>query len=340
MNRNNGRQIGERLILLRDYLISNADKTHTVSMKDIQSHYANHEITGKEEKPLNHKTIYRDLDAVGEVFGLNIQYDEHKKGYSLLNAPFEAYELRLIIDSIQASRFITQQEARKLTEKVKATFGSRKQKDLNRQAYVYDRIRSMNDSVVKEADRIHQAIASDCKIAFHYFHLTPSKQKSYSNDGTQYRVSPFALYWNSGNLYLYAYDGAKFRYFRVDRMERITRPIPEPREGKDLFNAKSLTSQKAKVFQMYSGPGYDVKLRFANELTDQVIDQFGRETMLFPDGSSHFTFTVPVEVSPNFYAWVATFGSHSQIIGPPEVVEGMRNFLKEHLNMYKDDGNT
>ena len=340
MMRNNGREIAARLLLLREYLYSNADKTHAVSMEDILQHYANNGHTGKGERPLNIKTVYRDLDALGADFGLDITYSEKKKGYILNNPLFEPYELRLIVDSIQASKFITQQEARKLTEKVKAHFGSRKRQDLNRQAYVYDRIRSMNDSVVREADRLHEAIAADRKIAFHYFHLTPSKQKSYSKGGERYEVSPFALYWNGGNLYLYAYDGEMFRYFRVDRMERITVPLPFPREGKDLFNAKNLTRQKAKVFQMYSGEAYDVKLRFRNELTDAVIDQFGRDIVMIPDGSKHFTFTVPVEVSPPFYAWVATFGRRAKIISPAPVVEGMKDFLQRAADMYKDDGNT
>ena len=245
--RNNGREIAARLLLLREYLYSNADKTHADSLKDIQRHYANKGYTGKDDKPLNIKTIYSDLTALQADFGMEIEYSERHKGYLLRNPLFESYELSLIVDSIQASKFITQQEARKLTEKVKENFGSRKRQDLNRQAYVYDRIRSMNDSVVREADRLHEAIAADSKIAFHYYHLTPSKQKSYSKGGERYEVSPFALYWNGGNLYLYAYDGEMFRHFRVDRMERITVPLPFPREGKDLFNAKNLTRQKAKV---------------------------------------------------------------------------------------------
>lgn len=194
--------------------------------------------------------------------------------------------------------------------------------------------------MVRETDRIHEAIGANRKIGFLYFHLRPDRKKEYSNGGKIIRVSPFALYWNGGNLYLYAYDGKKFRYYRVDRMERITQPLPEEREGKDLFSAKSLTSQKAKVFQMYSGAAHNVKMRFRNELTDSVIDQFGRDIVMIPDGSEHFTITAAVEVSPPFYAWVSTFGRRAKIISPPEAVEGMKDFLQKAAEMYKDDGNT
>ncbi len=340
MNRNNGREIGARLIILRDYLYSNADKTHAVSMKDIQREYANRGFSGKNGAPLNIKTIYSDLAALEGDFGLELEYVEKHKGYILLNPPFEAYELRLIVDSVQASKFITQAEAKKLSEKIVKHFGNGRRQNLNRQAYVYDRIRSQNDSVVKETDRIYEAITTDRKIGFRYFHLHPDRKKEYSKGGKQIIVSPFALYWNGGNLYLYAYDRKKFRYYRVDRMERITQPLTEEREGKDLFNEKSLTTQKAKVFQMFSGKAYSVKMRFRNELTDAVIDQFGRDLLMIPDGAEHFTITAAVEVSPPFYAWIASFGCRAKIISPPEAVEGMKDFLQKAADMYKDDGNT
>ena len=343
MNRNNGREIGARLIILRDYLFANADKTHAVSMKEIQREYSNKGFTGKNGVPLNKKTIYNDLTALQTDFGVEVEYSEKRKGYILRNPPFEAYELRLIVDSVQASKFITQTEAKRLTEKITKHFGNARRHNLNRQAYVYDRIRSQNDSVVKGTDRIYEAIAADCKIGFLYFHLRPGLKKKYNNEGKQTKVSPFALYWSGGNLYLYAYDGKKFRYYRVDRMERITDPKYEieKREGKDLYSAKSLTRQKVKVFDMYSTEKvYSVKMRFLNELTDVVVDQFGRDKVMIPDGSEHFTFTADVDVSPTFYAWVSTFGSDAKIISPPEVVAGMKDFLQKASDMYKDDGNT
>lgn len=340
MNRNNGREIARRLIALRTYLIANADKTHAVRIEDIQTYYSNIRITGKDGEPLNIKTIYSDLHAFrGNEYDIDIDYDEKSKGWLLYNPPFEAYELRLIVDSVQASKFITQSTAKRLTEKIIQNFGSGRRQKLNRQAYVYDRIRSQNDSVVKETDRLYEAIAADRKIGFLYFHMRPGRKKEYSNGGKLMIVSPFALYWNGGNLYLYAYDGNKFRYYRVDRMERISKPLQEEREGKELFSAKSLTTQKAKVFQMYAGKEYNVKMRFRSELTDAVIDQFGQNIMMLPEDSNHFTITAAVEVSPPFYAWIASFGRRAKIISPPEAVNGMRDFIERVSDMYKDDGN-
>ena len=210
---------------------------------------------------------------------------------------------------------------------------------LNRQAYVAGRVRSLNESVVKDADRIHEAIATDRKIAFRYFHYTPNKDnpQTYSKSGERIIVSPYALMWNDGNYYLYAYDGKKFRTYRVDRMEGISRPLLDKREGKDEYDKKNLTDQRAKVFSMYHGEAYNVRIRVHNRLADAVIDQFGKDTMMVPYDDNHFTVNVPVELSPPFYAWVATFGKSMKILSPEPAVEGMKKFLQKASEMYQDE---
>lgn len=328
--------IAVRLLLLKQYLEANAGKNRIVSRRDLEAFLKEHEM-GVEKK-----TIYADLAVLENICGLQLEYDPHKKGYRLLNPPFEPYELRLMVDGVQSSKFITKEKAREITGKIKALAGKDTIESLNRHAYVADRVRSMNDSVVKDADRIHEAINKDLRIGFQYFHYSPSTSnpKTYSKSGNQYIVSPYALLWNNGNYYLYAYDSEKqkFRYFRVDRMERISQPLPYHREGKEKYRAKDITTQKAKVFEMYGGKEYTVRIRFRNELADAVIDQFGKDVMMLPCDDNHFIITAPVEVSPPFFAWIATFGRRVKILSPDPVVEKMRDFLQKSLDMYKNDG--
>ena len=326
-----------RLFLLRDYLISNATKEFPARRGKII------EYLKEQGYPITVNTFYRDLALIQDVCNLQLEYDEHKKGYYVLNPPFEPHELRLMIDSIQASRFITKTKASEITRKIRKMAGKRLQASLNRTSFVADRIRSKNDSVVKDADNLHKAIAADAKTAFYYFHYSPDRRnpKSYSKSGKKLIVSPFALYWNNGNYYLYAYDGNKFRFYRVDRMEKISEPLLERREGHNLFKEKDLTQKKAKVFDMYStGKSYDVKFRCHNRIAHSVIDQFGKDIMMMTDDDEHFTFTHRVDISPPFFAWVATFGHSIQIVSPHDVVDEMRLFLKKSMDMYKDDGNT
>lgn len=328
--------IGIRLLLLKQYLEANAGKDRIVTRRVIEKFL--------EDKgyPVEKKTLYTDFGILEEVFGLQLEYDVHKKGYRLLNPPFEPYELRLMVDGVQSSKFITKEKAREITGKIKKLAGNSTKESLNRQTYVADRVRSMNDSVVRDADRIHEAINKDLKIGFRYFHYSPAtgNEKRYSKSGNQYIVSPYALLWNNGNYYLYAYDSEKqkFRYFRVDRMERISQPLPYHREGKAEYKEKDITSQKAKVFDMYGGREYTVRIRFRNELADVVIDQFGKDIMMIPCDESHFIITAPIEISPPFFAWIATFGRRVKILSPEPVVEKMRDFLQRSMDMYKEEG--
>ena len=325
--------IGVRLLLLKEYLQANAGKNRVVKRRELEEYLRENGF------PVEKKTIYADFAVLDSVFGLQLEYDPHKKGYRLLNPPFEPYELRLLVDGIQSSKFITREKAKEITEKIKALAGKDTKATLNRQAYVADRVRSMNDSVVKDAYRIHQAIAEDSQVAFRYFHYTPdrSNPKNYSKDGKQIIVSPYALLWNNGNYYLYAYDGKKFRYYRVDRMERISLPLFQKREGKEEYKEHNIVSQKAKVFDMYGGEEYNVRIRFRNKLADAVIDQFGKDVMMMPVDEEHFTITVPVEVSPTFFAWISTFGREVKILEPEPVVAKMREFIQASMDMYEDD---
>ena len=325
--------IGIRLLLLKEYLQANAGKDRIVKRTELEDY-----LTEK-GYPVEKKTLYSDFAVLESEFGLRLEYDPHKKGYRLLNPPFEPHELRMLVDGVQSAKFITKEKAREITEKVKRLAGKDTAATLKRQTYVADRVRSMNDNVVSEADRIHQAIAEDCQIAFRYFHYTPDRNnpKSYSKDGSKLIVSPYALLWNNGNYYLYAYDGKKFRYYRVDRMESISKPLIQKREGKDLFKEKDITSQKAKVFDMYGGKEYNVRIRFRKELADAVIDQFGKDVMMMPVDADHFTITAAIEVSPTFFAWISTFGRRVKILEPAPVVEKMRDFIQASADMYKDD---
>lgn len=328
--------VGIRLLHLKNYLEANAGKNRIVTRGEIEAY-----LTEK-GYPVEKKTLYTDFAILQGEFGLQMEYDVHKKGYRLLNPPFEPYELRLMVDGVQSSKFITKEKAREITEKIKRLAGKDTIKSLNRQSYVADRVRNMNDSVVTDADRIHQAISEDCKISFRYFHYSPNAatKRSYSKDGNKYTVSPYALLWNNGNYYLYAYDSEKqkFRYFRVDRMDAISNPLPIRRDGKEAYHEKQLTTQEEKVFDMFSGTAYNVRMRFRNELADAVIDQFGKDVMMIPCDDQHFIVTAPVEISPPLFAWIATFGRRVKILSPEPVVERMRDFLQRSMDMYKEDG--
>ena len=147
------------------------------------------------------------------------------------------------------------------------------------------------------------------------------------------------MLWDNGNYYLYAYtEKGVFRTFRIDRMERISNPLQEERDGEKEFKAEAITAKEYKVFQMFHGEQVKVRVRFSNHLADAVIDQFGKNTILVPEDEGHFIVLLPVELSPPFFAWIATFGRGAKILSPATAVDKMRDFIERCSDMYKDDG--
>ena len=327
---------GVKLLYIRDYLYHHATKEHPQNATKIKNYLALHNIEASE------KTIYNDIVRLREDFSVPVEYNKSKWGYYITKPEFEPHELRLMVDSIQASKFITQTEAQTISQKIVRLADVYTKESLTRHAYVSGRVRSKNEDVVREAGRIHQAIAENRKIGFRYFHYTPdrTKPKQYSKNGKHYIVSPYALLWDNGNYYLYAYltEKDEFRTFRIDRMEAITKPLPDKRDGEKAYKAANITNQEYKVFQQYHGEKAKVKIRFINRLADAVIDQFGKDTVLMPVDDGHFVAVLPVELSPPFCAWVATFGRAAKILAPDAAIIEMRKFIEKVSDMYKDDG--
>lgn len=327
---------GVKLLYIRDYLYHHATKEHPQNATKIKNYLAVHGIEASE------KTIYNDIVRLREDFAVPVIYDAQRWGYYITKPEFEPHELRLMVDSIQASKFITQTEAQTISQKITRLADVYTKPSLtDRHALVSDRVRSANDDVVRDADRIHLAIANNRKIRFRYFHYNPNRAnpKKYSKNGDFYTVSPYAMLWDSGNYYLYAYtEKGVFRTFRIDRMERISQPLQEKRDGQKEFKAEALTSQEYKVFGQYHGEKVKVRIRFINRLADAVIDQFGKDTVLAPLDEGHFVALLPVELSPPFCAWVATFGRAAKILAPESAITEMRKFIEKVSDMYKDDG--
>ena len=321
-----------KILFIRDFLYSHTNEDHYVNSSDIIKHLEKNGIQA------DRKTVFSDIVRL-ESYGMQIEH-AGKKGYRVINHTFEPRELRLMIDSVQSAKFITQDEATSITSKIKDLADKYTRDSLNRRAFVSERISSSKESIVARTDVIHEAINSETQISFKYVHYQPSFSKGnkrYSKNGEPYIVSPFALYWNNGNYYLYAYvtEREEMRFFRIDRMESIKLERTK-REGHDVFDANTLRKQrKAKVFDMYKGEAVNVTLRGDKKIADAVIDAFGQKTMLMPTDADHFTANVYVEVSPTFFAWLTNFGDKIEITNPPQIREQFKEYISEISNLYK-----
>lgn len=318
-----------KLLYLLRFLMQNSDEAHPVGMAQIIEELANNGISAER------KSIYDDIESL-RLFGFDIvQLKGKNGGYYIGERDFELPELKLLVDSVQSSKFITQDKTYKLIKKIEGLASVYDGQLLQRQVFVTNRVKSMNESIYYAVDVISDAITKNRKIRYQYFEYTVAKERRLRHNGEFYLVSPFALIWDDENYYMLAWDSAaqKMKHYRVDKMQKVTLSDDE-REGIDEFEKFDMSAYTKTVFGMFGGNEQNVKLRFANHLVGAVLDRFGRETTVIPDGDGHFTVTLSVVVSPQFFGWVFGFGSDVEILSPEDVREEMKKHLKEICDKY------
>lgn len=308
-----------KMLYTMQYLMQNTDENHPVSVAQIIDELEKHEISAER------KSVYSDLEALRD-FGLDIvQCRGRNNGYYIASRDFELPELKLLVDSVQSSKFITQKKTLSLIKKIESLASVYDAQLLQRQVYVRDRVKSMNESVYYNVDELSNAISRDRMIRFRYFEYTVDKERRLRRDGAWYEVSPFALMWDDENYYMLAWDAEaqRLKHYRVDKMSSIS-ALEKFREGKDAFKAVDMSAYSKKVFGMFTGEVETVRIRFANRLAGAVIDRFGRDVMMIRDSDEHFVISVEVAVSPQFFAWVFGFGAEAEILSPERVRSEMR----------------
>ena len=319
-----------KLLYLLEYLEKYTDENHPVSVADMIQYLDKNEI--KAER----KSIYDDLESL-RTYGIDIIKTKQGKAtlYYVGERDFELPELKLMVDSVQSSKFITHKKTLSLIKKIESLASIYQAKSLNRQVFVKNRIKAMNESIYYNVDKIHTGIAENKKIRFQYFEYTIQKERRFRHDGSYYTVSPFGLTWDDENYYLVSYDSQAetIKHFRVDKMANI-RITQENRDGKEVYQAMDMGIYAKKVFGMFSGEEQSVQMRFDNRLVGAVLDRLGRDVILIPDGEEHFTVRTEVMISPQFYAWICGFGVMAKICAPQAVVNDMKDYIQNIQQLY------
>ena len=312
-------------------LLEKTDETHSITMREILESLEAYGVSAER------KSIYSDIENL-RSYGLDIIGEKEDKAYSyrVVSRQFELAELKLLVDSIQAARFITAKKSNELIKKLEGLASKYEASQLQRQVYTAERIKTSNESIFYNVDNIHQAIASNVQISFQYFNWDVNKKQVLRKDGALYQVSPWALSWDDEHYYLIAFDSAedKIKHFRVDKMLRIEL-LADRREGKLSFQRFDMGAYAKKMFGMFSGEEETVKILCRNELAGVMIDRFGKDVMLVKVDAEHFCVNVKVAVSRQFLAWVIALGDGAKIIGPESVVLEVKKEI-ERLAMQYD----
>lgn len=315
-----------KILYILDYLQKNSHQDKLVRANDLISMLDQHNIL------CDRKTVYSDI-AVLQEFGVDIVCVPGRNGgYYIASRNFELPELKLLIDAVQSSKFLTEKKSRELIEKLCSQCNEQDARLMRRDVYVSGRVKSMNETIYYSVDAIQEAIAQNKQISFRYFDWGINGKRVYRQKS--YIASPYGLCQDSENCYLLALSPRHgITSYRVDRMSDITL-LEEKREPCPELTGRKLTEYASRRFNMYAGDTVGVKLRFHKDLSNVVMDRFGKETMLIPDGDDHFVFTVQVAVSPQFLSWVIGFGTKARILYPQSVVEECKALCSEVMGMY------
>ncbi len=315
-----------KLMRLYDILMRQSDEDHPIPVPELIRELERWDI--KAER----KSIYDDLDALAEL-GVDIQSRKGRTpGWFIGQRDFELAELKLLVDAVQSSRFITKRKSDALIRKLERLASAHQARQLQRQVYVDRRVKAMNESIYYNVDKLHTAIAQNNAITFRYFDYDMNKEKVFRHEGALYRVSPYGLIWNSENYYLVAFDSVseQMRHYRVDKMSQIEL-TEEKRQGGSEFDVANYAQ---KHFGMYSGDEVTMTLRFRRSMVNVVLDRFGQDVMLIPDGEEHFTVALPLVMSPQFFGWLFGLGDEVQLMSPPAAVEAYQKQLSRVSALY------
>ena len=308
-----------KMLCLARIFLKETDARHALTMPEIIDKLS---LCGVNA---DRKTLYLDFEELRD-FGIDIAAERSGRScrYRLVNRDFELPELKLLVDSVQSSKFITDKKSNELIRKLESLASKHEAKRLQRQVIISGRVKTMNESIYNNVDKIHEAINAGSQIRFIYFQWNIKKQMTVRKDGAWYQISPWALMWNDGYYYLVAYDAEEnlIKHYRVDKMMKIS-VVDEKRKGQELFRKFSTPRYYKSLFGMNSGKETNVTLEAANHMVGILIDRFGKDIFIDKKDDDHFRTTVNVTVSSSFLGWIMSLGEDIRIVYPKSVVDMM-----------------
>ncbi len=317
-----------KMMYLAKILMEQTDEEHTITVPEMIAEL------GKLGISAERKSIYDDLEYL-QLFGLDICSNKTRTtNYYIASRDFELPELKLLVDSVQASKFITHKKSMELISKIEKLTSHENARKLQRQVFITNRVKTVNEQIYYNVDKIHDAIAANKQITFKYFNLDVNKKKVYRKDGGLYTESPVALTWDDENYYLITYKEKydNYTHYRVDKMESIMLTESDRTLPDTPFD---LSDYSKTMFQMFGGEETNVSIQFDNDLVGVVFDRFGTDIPIIKSDENHFVCHVRVAVSPQFLSWIISFGQKAKILSPDSVIDELYQLVKEVKEIYK-----
>ena len=319
-----------KLYYLSRIMTEKTDDEHFITMPEIQKALEAYDVTA------DRKSLYDDLEQL-RVLGIDVIGEKVGRSYCyhVGSKQFEIAELKLLVDAIQSSKFITERKSNELIRKLTGMASEYEAAELKRQVFVQGRVKTMNESIYYFVDDVHRAITENKKIRFDYMKWSPQKELIPHRE-KPYVVSPWALSWDDENYYLIAYDeeADSIKHFRVDKMMSIE-ILDERRDGKDKFTQFDLAKYSRMSFGMFGGEATRVKIAFDNSLIGVFIDRFGKDITILPSEEEGWSeIAVDVALSRQFFGWIFAIGPKVKILGPKSVTDEFRKAIDDMKKTY------
>ena len=234
---------------------------------------------------------------------------------------FSIPELKILIDAVHASSFITEKKSEELISKIASLAGSHRAEVLTRSMVCFNTRKHSNEKIFYNVDELESAILEQQKILFRYFDLNETGERVYRRSGHRYVVEPIALVFNEDNYYLTCYSSrhdsiSKYRVDRMDSVQIIDDPCSE--KATELRNQVATYTEQA--FKMFGGQAEDIVLEFDRSLIGAVHDRFGEATKMMTSSDSKCIASVKVQISPVFWGWLFQFAGQMQILSPSHLI--------------------
>ena len=288
-----------KILYLMRIFLEQTDEEHPMSVKELIAYLNSLGISAER------KTVYDDIETLRN-FGMDIlNRREHPAGFYLASREFELPELRLLVDAVQSSRCITNGKSRQLIRKLESLASVYESRQLRRQGFAENRIRTINENVYYSIDMIQRALTEDRQISFQYCEWTVEKKLRPENEGERYSVSPWGLVWQNEEYYLITYDEkcGRVKQYQVDKLQQI-RIEKEVRRGREFFENYDIGELTSRTFGMFGGREVTICLEAHNRLVGVVLDRFGRDIMIHRKDPEHFKTLVRVNISDQFLSLI------------------------------------
>lgn len=318
MARENFRKV--KLLKLQEMLRQNTDEQHPLSTSEIINNLAQMGI------PCDRRTLSQDISTLNNLgYEIMTTTSGHEKAYYVEDRSFSIPELKILIDAVHASSFITEKKSEELIDKIAALAGTHRAEVLKRNMVCFNTRKHTNERIYYNVDALEDAILRQKKVIFLYFDLDEDHNRVYRLNGHHYIVEPIALVFNEDNYYLSCYssrhDGTAT--YRVDRMDAVE-VVQDDCCEKAIKLREKVSSYTGQAFKMFGGPLEDIVLEFDRSLIGAVYDRFGESTRMMQTSNNKCVASVKVQISPVFWGWLFQFSTAMTIISPSNLVEEFR----------------